>query len=126
MCSKTVEIWKVMIFEKTLQVYSVSFRTHCTHQGVEYTDSEGGAAGEGLSEVQLCVGVVIVILVQELNIWVIHWEKETCCVRDWQCEEVWAKHTHQHTPTPTHLRVKIYTFKIYFANKKILIYIMVI
>lgn len=43
-------------------------RTHRAHQGVEYTDSEGGAAGEGLSEVQLCVWVVIIILVQELNV----------------------------------------------------------
>lgn len=48
--------------------FSVCLGTHRTHQGVEYTDSEGGAAGEGLSEVQLCVWVVIIILVQELNV----------------------------------------------------------
>lgn len=43
-------------------------RTHRAHQGVEHADSEGGATGKGLSEVQLCVWVVIIILVQELNI----------------------------------------------------------
>lgn len=43
-------------------------RTHSAHQGVENTDSEGGAAGEGLSEVQLGVWVIIIILVQELNV----------------------------------------------------------
>lgn len=48
--------------------FSVCLGTHRTHQGVEYTDSEGGAAGERLSEVQLCVWVVIIILVQELNV----------------------------------------------------------
>lgn len=42
--------------------------THGTHEGVQHTDSEGGAAGEGLGEVQLRVGVVIIILVQELNV----------------------------------------------------------
>lgn len=47
---------------------SASLRTHRAHQGVEHADSEGGAAGEGLSEVQLCVWVVIIVLVQELNV----------------------------------------------------------
>lgn len=42
--------------------------THSTHQGVEDTDSKGSAAGERLSEVQLCVWVIIIILVQELNV----------------------------------------------------------
>lgn len=48
---------------------------HCgsyrAHEGVQDADSEGRPAREGLSEVQLCVWVVIVILVQELNVGVI-------------------------------------------------------
>lgn len=55
---------------------SASLRTHRAHQGVEHADSEGGAAGEGLSEVQLCVWVVIIVLVQELNVWVVDWERK--------------------------------------------------
>ena len=45
--------------------------THCGHQGVEDADSEGCAASEGLSEVQLSVRVIVIILVQELDIAVI-------------------------------------------------------
>ena len=45
--------------------------THCGHQGVEDADSEGCAAGEGLSEVELSVRVIVIILVQELDITVI-------------------------------------------------------
>ena len=41
------------------------------HQGVEDADSEGCAASEGLSEVQLSVRVIVIILVQELDIAVI-------------------------------------------------------
>ena len=41
------------------------------HEGVEDADSEGCAASEGLSEVQLSVGVIVIILVQELDIAVI-------------------------------------------------------
>lgn len=55
--------------------FTMCVGTHSTHQGVEDTDSKGSAAGERLSEVQLCVGVIIIILVQELNVWVIHWGK---------------------------------------------------
>ena len=52
--------------------------THCGHQGVKDADSEGCAAGEGLSEVELSVRVIVIILVQELDIAVIdqlsdHW-----------------------------------------------------
>lgn len=56
------EVWK------TRGGRAARLRAHRAHQGVEHTDSEGGAAGEGLSEVQLCVWVVIIILVQELNV----------------------------------------------------------
>ena len=45
--------------------------THCGHQRVEDADSEGCAACEGLSEVQLSVRVIVIILVQELDIAVI-------------------------------------------------------
>ena len=45
--------------------------TDCGHQGVEDADSKGCAAGEGLSEVQLSVRVIVIILVQELDITVI-------------------------------------------------------
>ena len=41
------------------------------HQGIEDADSEGCAASEGLSEVQLSVRVIVIILVQELDIGVI-------------------------------------------------------
>ena len=46
--------------------------THCTHERVQHADSEGGSAGEGLCQVQLCVRVIIIILVQELNVGVVH------------------------------------------------------
>ena len=63
---------------------------HRGHEGVENTDSEGGAACEWLGEVELSVGVIVIILdqsemsiiyslgpitahlVQELDIAVIH------------------------------------------------------
>ena len=41
------------------------------HEGVEDADSEGCAASEGLGEIQFSVGVVIIILIQELDIAVI-------------------------------------------------------
>ena len=49
------------------------------HQGVENADSEGCAASKGLSEVQLSVRVIVIILVQKLDIAVIdqlgdHWD----------------------------------------------------
>ena len=46
--------------------------THRGHEGVEDADGEGRTAGEGLREVQLGVGIVVVILVQELNVAVVH------------------------------------------------------
>ena len=45
--------------------------THCGHQGVEDADSEGGAASEGLGEIELSVRVIVIILIQELDIAVI-------------------------------------------------------
>ena len=45
---------------------------HRGHQGVEHADGEGGAAGEGLGEVELRVGVVVVIVrVDELHVAVV-------------------------------------------------------
>ena len=52
---------------------------HCGHQGVEDADGEGCAASEGLSEVQLSVRVIVIILVQELDVAVI---AEHCDHRD--------------------------------------------
>ena len=45
--------------------------SHRAHEGVQHADGEGRAAGEGLGEVQLRVGVVVVILVQELDVGVV-------------------------------------------------------
>lgn len=61
-----------MVLKSTPHECKVCLRTHRAHQGVEYTDSEGSAAGKGLSEVQLRVWVVIIVLVQELNVRVVH------------------------------------------------------
>lgn len=55
----------------------LGFVSYRTHQGIQHTDCEGRPTGEGLSEVQLCVRVIIIILVQELNIGVIHWWRKT-------------------------------------------------
>ena len=45
---------------------------HRGHEGVENTDSEGGATCEWLGQVELSVGIIIIILIQELDIAVIH------------------------------------------------------
>ena len=45
---------------------------HRGHQGVEHADGEGGAAGEGLREIELGVGVVVVVLIEELDVGVVH------------------------------------------------------
>ena len=77
-------------------------RTHRAHQGVEHADSEGGAAGKRLSEVQLRVWVVIVVLVQELNVWVIDWEtRERRLARG----NVKRKSKRKQAHAPTHPRV---------------------
>jgi len=47
-------------------------RTYGAHQRVENADSEGGPAGEGLGQVQLGVRVVVIVLVQELDVGVVH------------------------------------------------------
>lgn len=46
--------------------------TYGAHQRIQHADREGRPAGERLGEVQLGVGVVIVVLVQELNVGVVH------------------------------------------------------
>lgn len=63
---------RLFLFGFLQQKFLVCSKPYRTHQGVEYTDSKGCAAGEGLSEVQLRVWIIVIILVQELNIWVIH------------------------------------------------------
>ena len=46
---------------------------YCSHEGVQDTDSKGCATSEGLSEIQLSVGIVIVVVwVNELDVGVIH------------------------------------------------------
>ncbi len=45
--------------------------SHRGHEGVEDTDREGRPAGERLREVELGVGVVVVVLVQELHVGVV-------------------------------------------------------
>ena len=45
---------------------------HRGHQGVQHAHSEGGTARERLSEIKLSVRIIIIVLVQELNIAVIH------------------------------------------------------
>ena len=45
---------------------------HRGHEGVENTDSEGGATCEWLGQVELSVRIIIIILIQELDIAVIH------------------------------------------------------
>ena len=51
--------------------HAIMSGAHCGHQGIEDADSKGCATSEGLSEVQLSVGVIVIILVQELDIAVI-------------------------------------------------------
>lgn len=50
-----------------------SIYTYCTHEGVKYTDGKRCPTRKGLGEIQLCVRVVVVILVKELNIGVVDW-----------------------------------------------------
>ena len=46
--------------------------SYCSHEGVQDADSEGCAASEGLGEVQLGVGVIIVVVrVNELDVGVV-------------------------------------------------------
>ena len=42
------------------------------HQGVQNTHSEGRPTGEGLSEIELSVRIIVVVLVQELHVAVVH------------------------------------------------------
>ena len=46
-------------------------RAHGGHEGVQDAHSESGATGEGLSEIELSVGVVVIVLVQELDVAVV-------------------------------------------------------
>ena len=51
---------------------SSSQKSHRCHQGVEDTDSEGCSASEGLSKIELGVGIIIVVVrVNELDIAVV-------------------------------------------------------
>lgn len=46
--------------------------THSRHERIEDTDGERGTAGERLSEVELRIGIVVIILVQKLYVAVVH------------------------------------------------------
>ena len=78
--------------------------THCTHEGVEYTDSEGGSTGKRLCQVQLCVRVVVIILVQELNIGVVHWERKVHSSQRHVPLGQRASNSQKHTKTPENAR----------------------
>lgn len=41
---------------------------YCAHERVQHTDSKCGSTCKGLREIQFCVWIIIIILVQELNI----------------------------------------------------------
>ena len=45
--------------------------SHRGHEGVEDTDSEGSPAGEWLGEIELRVGIIVIVLVKELDVAVI-------------------------------------------------------
>lgn len=46
--------------------------THSGHERIKHADSKGSPARERLRQIQLCVRVVVVILIQELHVAVIH------------------------------------------------------
>lgn len=52
--------------------YAIS-NTYCTHEGVQHADGKRGPTRKGLGEVQLCVRVVVIVLVEELNVGVVDW-----------------------------------------------------
>ncbi|ETE63531.1 Nst1, partial [Ophiophagus hannah] len=43
-----------------------------THEGIQDTNREGRSAGKRLGEIEFCVGVIIIILIQELNVRIIY------------------------------------------------------
>ena len=47
-------------------------RTYRRHERVEYADCKGSAASKRLREVELRVGIVVVVLVQKLHVAIIH------------------------------------------------------
>ena len=46
-------------------------KTYRGHEGVEDADSEGGPACEGLGEIELRVGIIVIVLVKELDVAVV-------------------------------------------------------
>lgn len=60
----------------TWQLFRQSL-THRTHQGVQHADGERCTAGERLGQIQLRIWVIVIVLVQKLNVGVVHCSKET-------------------------------------------------
>jgi hypothetical protein len=50
---------------------SVSIDTDRRHKRIQYTDCEGSAAGKRLSEVELRVRIVVIVLIKKLHVAVI-------------------------------------------------------
>ena len=44
------------------------FQTYSWHKGVKYRNGKGSTASERLREIQFSIGIIVVILVQELNV----------------------------------------------------------
>ena len=42
------------------------------HEGVQHAHSEGSPAGKWLGEIELSVGVIVIVLVKELDVAVVH------------------------------------------------------
>lgn len=50
----------------------IFFYTDRRHEGIQYADREGSAAGERLCEVEFRVRVIVVVLVKELHVAVVY------------------------------------------------------
>ena len=46
--------------------------TYCAHERIQDTDGECCPTCKRLREVQFCVGVIVIVLVQKLNISIVH------------------------------------------------------
>ena len=72
LCKTDFPLVKLKIPLMVLSRLSSSQKSHRCHQGVEDTDSEGCSASEGLSEIELRVRVIIIVVrVNELDIAVV-------------------------------------------------------
>lgn len=58
--------------------------THRAHQGVQHADGERCTAGERLGQIQLRIWVIVIVLVQKLNVGVVHCSKETGALKSYR------------------------------------------